>query len=243
MNRPLALLNLVVALILGACSSLQDRKPQGVIDSCPRAVRIWFGHWELTQNPMFWDRYRGDTLTSWAKIPQHWPLLQAWEKKMGVWRGRVYSKSDELSFAVFLTEINDFETLRRFHRDGADLSFGAGLFEFVRKLNLDPAHLDWIHQASIESINTQKVRPSGGPFHPHSRERLIIGVDPSTLVASKDFNTFTLLTDKRRNDFIRQQSYRQPLRVSRDGVVLDGNHRLYEALRDDIAVDVIIDSR
>ena len=83
--------------------------------------------------------------------------------------------------------------------------------------------------------NRKSKKEIGKPFDPHG-EKLQIGVDPKTITPSKDLSSLDPIRLKNVERFGREQA----IVVTRMGRVVDGNHRLANALIHKRAIDVVI---
>ena len=89
--------------------------------------------------------------------------------------------------------------------------------------------------ASSSKTSNVSSKSVGKPFNPKG-PKLQIGVDPKTLTPSKNLKTLDPIRLRDAEIFGRDQA----LRVYRNGVIEDGNHRLANALAKNRAVDVSI---
>ena len=83
--------------------------------------------------------------------------------------------------------------------------------------------------------NRKSKKEIGKPFDPHG-EKLQIGVDPKTITPSKDLSSLDPIRLKNVERFGREQA----IVVTRMGRVVNGNHRLANAIIHKRAIDVVI---
>jgi hypothetical protein len=209
------------------------------MDSCTYTLRQFLGSLQLSSNPFFWKSYRGRVLHKLQLDPRFSELISNWATDMGVTRSGVFSKADELSFAVYLFERGEWEKVQTLADQGADLSFGAGLYNWIQGVTEEQHALDLAQRLSTpRRIND--TPPIGVSFRPRLNARTMTGVDPGTLIPSKDFDSFQGIVERGRMEYQQTQPFAQALKVTSRGVVLDGNHRLLKALKEGNAVDVVI---
>ncbi|MCS7464395.1 discoidin domain-containing protein [Paenibacillus doosanensis] len=99
----------------------------------------------------------------------------------------------------------------------------------------------WGTVKSWFSKSEEVVEARGVPFNSNARTGEIqMNVNPNTITPSRDLNELSKLPDYKRRSQNALEYFDNPIIVSRQGVIIDGHHRLQIALKNNWPVNVII---